>query len=425
MSPPRSGADRALLAQRPGGAERPRWQERRDDHREALNRQVRSAGVHRAPPQRTTVGEYTALCVLIDFPDRPQTIAQQEVESFCNQPGYRGFGNQGSVADYFRDASNGRLEVRTKVLPYYTAQQPFTHYDDADVPWPQRTQELIAEALKHHRERGESFAELTADDQQAVFAINVFHAGAQAATFSRGLWPHAWRLDAPLRLAAGRNALDYQLSAIGEQLSLGVYCHENGHMLCEFPDLYDRETNRRGVGRYCLMCLGCHADARNPTLPGAYLRWRAGWGDAQGLAAGEQRLPPSSSNRFLIHRRSGVDTEYFLLENRRRDGRDAALAASGLAVWHIDELGDNFEPGRSMAGHQHAECRLLQADGLTELDDGSDDGDGTDLFGPGPDPVFVDGTARAPRWRDGTPAGLQIHSLRNDGDDLVFTVELS
>ena len=49
-------------------------------------------------------------------------------------------------------------------------------------------------------------------------------------------------------------------------------------------------------------------------------------------------------------------------------------------------------------GHRHAECRLLQADGLQELDEGKDDGDGADLFRDGISPVFVDGTPRAARW---------------------------
>lgn len=38
-------------------------------------------------------------------------------------------------------------------------------------------------------------------------------------------------------------------------------------------------------------------------------------------------------------------TEYFLIENRFRSGRDSALPASGLAVWHIDESGNNQKAG--------------------------------------------------------------------------------
>lgn len=412
----------ALPASRPGGSLTPRWQERRDDYRSQQFEQARSGGRTRAPPKRNTVGVYAGLCVLVDFPDRPATIARDEVERYCNQPGYSGFENRGSVADYFKDASSGRLDYRTTVLPYYTAQHPFSHYDDPDVTWPERAAQLIDEALRFHIHAGVDFSGLTADAQQAVYAVNVFYAGESALVWSKGLWPHAWRLARPLRLASGRSALDYQISAMGEALTLGVYCHENGHMLCDFPDLYDRATNRKGVGRYCLMCLGCNVDPRNPTHASAYLRWRAGWGEALPLDAGEHRLAPSTKNQFLIHRRS--DTEYFLLENRRNHDRDAALGSSGLAVWHVDELGSNFDSAQAPAGHQHVECRLLQADGLTELDDGGDDGDGADLFGPGESALFVDGTPRAARWRDGTPAGLQIHSLRAEGEDLVFTVEL-
>ena len=49
-----------------------------------------------APPQRATVGDFVGLCLLIDFSDEPGTISRSEVDNFCNQPGYSGFGNGGS-----------------------------------------------------------------------------------------------------------------------------------------------------------------------------------------------------------------------------------------------------------------------------------------------------------------------------------------
>jgi M6 family metalloprotease-like protein len=404
------------------GLRKPRWQERRDLHRQQLLTQERSAGATRAPPRRTTVGDYTGLCLLIDFPDARGTISRDEVDAFCNQPGYQGFGNNGSVMDYFGVVSNGRLTYRTIVAPYYTAQHPASHYSDAGLPYPVRARELINEALAFHVKSGFDFGALTADPQQAVYATNVLYAGPPAAEWGKGLWPHASRLDMPVKLAPGRVALDYQITSLGERLTLGVYCHENGHMLCDFPDLYQYADQRIGVGRYCLMCLGANPDPCQPTLVSAYLRYRAGWGEAEVLTSGRHRMAPSTGNRFLIHQHS--QTEYFIFENRRRSGRDVMLPSSGLAVWHIDELGSNARPLEMPDGHQHAECRLLQADAAEELDRGADDGDTTDLFGPGPGPVFVDGTALAARWWDGTDAGLQIHSLQADGDDLVFVAEV-
>ncbi len=400
----------------------PRWQDRRDQHRAQLLQQVRSGGALRAPPRRPTVGDYTGLCLLIDFPDAPAVVARDEVDAFCNQPGYGGFGNQGSVTDYFRDVSAGRLTYRTVVLPYYTARHDSSHYADTGVPFPQRARELINEALAFHRQAGTDFGALTADPQQAVYAMNVLYAGPAAPVWSQGLWPHASRLEMPVRLATGRSALDYQITSIGDRLTLGVYCHENGHMLCDFPDLYQYADQRIGVGRYCLMCLGSNPDPRRPTQVSAYLRYRAGWGEATPIGSGLQRLGPASSNRFLVHTRS--DTEYFILENRRREGRDMMLPSSGLAVWHIDELGSNARPNDAPEGHRHAECVLLQADSRDDLGRGDGDGDDGDLFAPAPGPVFVDGSQRAARWWDGTPVGLQIDSIEADGDDLVFNVEL-
>ena len=401
---------------------RPRWQQRRDQHRAHLLAQERSGGATKAPPRRPTVGDYTALCLLVDFPDARGQISRDEVDAFCNQRGYSGFGNDGSVRDYFLDVSNGRLDYRTVVAPYYTARHPAHHYADTGVAYPVRARELIGEALASHVQAGFDFSALSADAQQAVYATNVLYAGPPAADWGKGLWPHASRLDAPLRLAPGRVALDYQITALGDHLTLGVYCHENGHMLCDFPDLYQYADQRIGIGRYCLMCLGGNPDPARPTQVSAYLRYRAGWGDAQPLTAGQHRLPPASSNRFLLHQRS--DSEYLILENRRQQGRDVMLPGSGLAVWYVDELGSNARPLDAPEGHRHAECMLLQADGADDLGRGQGDGDSGDLFGPGPGPIFADGTPLAPRWRDGTPTGLQIHSIQADGDDLLFVAEL-
>ena len=65
------------------------------------------------------MGDFIGLCLLIDFSDSPATIARDEVDRFCNQTGYNGFGNNGSVSDYFRDQSIGRCRYTNIVAPYY------------------------------------------------------------------------------------------------------------------------------------------------------------------------------------------------------------------------------------------------------------------------------------------------------------------
>ena len=57
-------------------------------------------------------------------------------------------------------------------------------------------------------------------------------------------------------LGPGKLGRDYQITNIGTELTLGTFCHENGHMVCDYPDLYDYGYESSGVGAYCLMCAG-------------------------------------------------------------------------------------------------------------------------------------------------------------------------
>ena len=58
------------------------------------------------------------------------------------------------------------------------------------------------------------------------------------------LWPHNYFID----LQHGKmKTYFYMLSSMGrtkEDLSIGTFCHESGHMLCRWTDLYDYGTTR-------------------------------------------------------------------------------------------------------------------------------------------------------------------------------------
>ena len=360
---------------------RRRCEERRLERREqrrALRAAAAAGAIMRAPPQRTTVGEYVGLCLLIDFMDAPRTIAREEVERFCNQVGYSGFGNRGSVHDYFLDQSIGRCRYTNVVAPYYRARFAKSHYTDPAVPYGQRAQELIQEALAFHKGQGMDFTRLTPDGQGFVYAMNVYYAGPTANNWSQGLWPHASALNTSVTLAPGRRARDYQFTSMGAELELGTFCHENGHMLCDYPDLYDYGNQSGGVGYYCLMCAGNHADPKNPVGISGYLKRLSGWaGSVATLEHGKSVTLQGSGNHMALLAKN--DDEYFLIENRQKSGRDAALPDAGLAIWHVDEQGSNND--EAMTATQHYELSLEQADGLFELERSARElGDANDLY---------------------------------------------
>lgn len=396
-----------------------RWEIRRRQRRDALQSAMDS-NILPAPPQREIVGEFVGLLLLIQFPDVSGTITQQEVEQFCNGQGYTGFDNNGSVFDVFNDNSRGKLRITHVVAPYYTAKNNRDYYTNSEIPYGIRTRELIKEALGFHIDNKFDFSGISVDDEGLIFATSVFYAGIRVNNWAEGLWPHAHHLATAVDLAPGRAAYDYQITDMTDELSLGTFCHELGHLLCDFPDLYDKTPFKSsGIGNYCLMCAGNHANQKNPIQVCGYLKYAAGWIDEiKDIEAGITTELSAEKNEFVIVRKNG--SEYFLIENRARSGRDEALPDEGLAVWHIDELGDNSD--EDMKPDKHFECSLLQADGKNHLEKGQNQGDNGALFHAGYKDEISDITIPNSKWWDGTNSGLHITEVGAAGPMISFFV---
>jgi M6 family metalloprotease-like protein len=327
-----------------------RWRELKAARRQA--ELAAAGGPLMAPPGNTTTGAKAGLCLLIDFDDDPATISKEEITSFCNGDSYTGFGNNGSVKKYFLDNSNSSLTYTNVVTVYIripNSLHPKSYYNDTSKDCGTQARLLIADAIaimkalpNYTTEILPTFSTLTVDGSNRVVACNVFYAGDNGGVWAMGLWPHSWMLASPVELSAGgMKVYKYQMSNIGDSLELGTFCHENGHMLCGFPDIYDYDYDSiGGAGLFCLMDYGGYGT--NPVQTCAYLKNAAGWAtvtdltSASNLAATVIAAPTAGYNQFYRYRKPGVSTEYMLVENRQRVGRDTGLPASGIAVWHID-----------------------------------------------------------------------------------------
>lgn len=319
--------------------------------------------------------------------------------------------------DYFVDNSLGQLNYTNLVAPYYRAQHPKTYYTDPAIEMGVRARELIREALTHWKANGFDFSPLTVDETGKVYAMNVFYAGPVVNNWSEGLWPHAWMMGTEVPLMPGKSAFDYQFTAMGHELVLGTFCHENGHMLCDYPDLYDYGNESAGVGMFCLMCAGSHADPKNPVNISAYLKRLSGWaGRVINLEHGVTVSLNVAQNEFAMFAKG--NNEYFLVENRAKTGRDSALPDAGLAIWHIDEQGDNSN--EHMSATSHYELSLEQADGLFELERSRTEmGDVNDLY-VGAAARFADDTVPSSKWWDGTASYLAIDNISATNATMSF-----
>lgn len=401
---------------------RPRWQVRREQRRAQARRDAGLAAepdVDLGPPEPAgTVGDYRGLCVLVQFPDVPATITQGEIENFCNQSGYTGFGNNGSVYDYFLSVSDGKLRYSNAVTTYYTAAHPRSYYTDPAIPYGQRAQELIGEALADLTANGFDFSGLSADGAGFVYALNVFYAGDRVNNWAQGLWPHSSALATPYQATPTKKLSDYQITNVGSQLTLRTFCHENGHMICDYPDLYDYGGEGNGVGNYCLMCYG--ASDTNPCQVSAYLKDVSGWTSRLTvLGPGMTATVAAGSNDFLMHRRDV--NEYFIVENRQQSGRDSALPDAGLVIWHVDRLGSNNN--EQMTPTMHYELSLEQSDDRFDLERRANPGDADDLFGAPTAERFGAATGPDSKWWDGAASGLEIVSVSAPGASMTLTTD--
>ncbi len=370
-------------------------------------------GVQMAPP---TLGNVKGIVLLVDFDDQVATISASEVDDYCNQVGYNGYGNNGSVRDYFADVSDGHLTY-TNFVPtaYYRANNTKAWYDDSSRPCCNRAQTLVLEALNDLDDQGFDFSQYDSNDDGLVDAINVFYAGTRNGPWSYGLWPHSsWISFSADGVSTGR----YQITDIGNEMRLRTFCHENGHMVGYWPDLYDYGYESNGVGNFCLMCYG--ASDTNPAEPSAYMKYLAGWADITALVGPQANLPvPAGVNTIYKYDNPYAANEYYLIENRQQTGRDASIPDHGLAIWHVDEYGNNdYE---QMTTQYHYEVTLVQADGDWDLEYRRNYGDSTDLWAAPSYTECTPETDPSTDWWDTTESSLFVTEISTSAPTMTFT----
>ena len=370
-----------------------------------------------APPNN---GNVKGIVLLVDFvDDEPWSIPAANVDDYCNQVGYTGYGNDGSIRDYFYDVSDGNLTY-TNFVPtaYYRAQNPRDYYEDHEVDYGLRARELIVEALTDLDNQGFDFSEYDSNSDGYVDAINCFYAGTRRPFWALGLWPHASAVWFPVDDVI---VYRYQITDIGDSLQLRTFCHENGHLLCYWPDLYDYGYESRGAGAYCLMAKpGVAATAAtHPVEPCAYMKDEAGWSTTTLLTTPQSGLTaPSGINTIYKYAHPTNSNEYYLIENRWQSGRDVSLPDSGLAIWHIDTEGSNNN--EQMTPELHYLATVVQADGQWDLEYYNNYGDTADLWEAPTSTQCAPYTYPNTDWWDGSSSDLVVSNISAAGATMTF-----
>ncbi|HEX3030365.1 MAG TPA: M6 family metalloprotease domain-containing protein [Clostridia bacterium] len=360
-------------------------------------------------------GNVTGLTILVNFPNESSTISKANITDMINKAGYTGYYNNGSVRDYFYDISGGSMTYTNSVNGFYTAKHPKSYYNDTSVPYAQRAVELVTEALQWLDSTGFNYATLTTDSRKKILAVNILYAGDPDVGWGEGIWPHQGWVNFS---ADGVSTYMYEISNIGNDLSIGTFCHENGHMICDYPDLYDYTGSTNGCGMYSIMSYS--ENGKNPPPPDPFCRnIISGWNSTsvlnnvtEGATVTALANPKGAQN---VYRWNGsYSDEYFLIENIRKAGRYSDFPDEGLLIWHVDEDGDNSDNTKPFM------VVVEQSDGLNQLERRINYGADSDLFHAGYKTVFNDDTIPSAKWHNNTNSGIKISNIGAIGDAMTF-----
>lgn len=366
---------------------------------------ARRAALERAPLR----GVIRVAVVLVDFPDRP--MADGAADRFRDLFFSTGVLEHGSVKEYYTDVSTGLITLDGEIAGPYTLSRTLAAYAGAE-NGTQASEPNARTMANDALSAADPDIDLTPYDNDGngyVDAFIVVHAGRGAEeTGAMGdIWSHKWVLPAE-RAADGTRVFGYL--TIPEDAKIGVCAHELGHLLFGWPDLYDTDYSSAGIGDWCLMAAGSWGlGGDRPVNPSAWCKLNQGWVDVVNQTVdGTVTVNEVKTGRavYRLWQDGAIGTEYFLMENRQRDGYDASLPGDGLLVWHIDDAVSTNRDER------HYKVALIQADGRKDMEGNANQGDAGDPFpGSAHNVTFTDTSGPSSKSYAGAATSVSITEI--------------
>jgi len=325
-----------------------------------------------------------AMVLLIDFPDRPATLAdvhrsQRYVQLL--------FGNQtGSMRDYYHEVSRDNVDVDGNVYGWIRMPRNYAEYTNGEsglnpASYPNNAQGMAEDAVRAALRAGIPFPANLALPQAAgpktVAALFIIHAGTgaerqpTAATQNAEIWSHKWRLRTSIEVNQQENLWVTTYLTIPGDCKLGVCAHELGHLAFGWDDFYDSNFAEDGIawdgsGIWDLMAGGSYNGGESyPAHPAAKHKLQHRWIHPRVIRKTSMRvkITPVQKGGDVIKVISPAYSpgQYLLLENRTLAGYDRKLPLGGLLVWRVNEGGRQTTPADPV-------LYLIQADGKRDLD---------------------------------------------------------
>lgn len=281
-------------------------------------------------------------------------------------------GNE-SVGQYFRDQSNGLYQPDFDVYGIYTLSQNREYYgghrdDDND----KGLGSFVTEAVQMAAADGVSFKSYDTNSDDYCDVVIVIYAGvgeAQASwIYPESIWPCNWNLSSAYYYGSGGNgafrpnngdplvdnfAVFNELHGSDDNGTtidgIGTFAHEFGHCL-GLPDFYDTGGgDHYGMGDWSIMCMGCYNnDGFTPPGYTAYEKNFMGWIEFITPQPGTYYTLPvfnqkqAATDKAVCISSSVNPNEFFIIENRKKQGWDRYAPGEGIMISHVTYNADRW-----------------------------------------------------------------------------------
>ena len=326
-----------------------------------------------------------------------------------------------SVGQYFRDQSNGLFDPQFDVHGIYTVSQNRAYYGaHSGSNNDKALGALVTEACQKAAADGVSFKPYDNNSDNYCDVVIIIFAGvgeAQArTTIPDAIWPCNWDLSSARYAGQGGNgafrpktgdpyvnafAVFNELHGDDESATtidgIGTFCHEFGHCL-GVPDFYDTAVRdgHIGLGDWDIMCRGSYNnDTFTPAGYSAYEKVFMGWIEYITPEPGTYYTLPilnqknAATDKAICIKSDLNPNEYFIIENRKKQGWDAYLPGEGIMITHVTYVASRWQ-NDSPNNEDIQLMTLMSADNSWTYEDQS-----TDLWPLGNNNAFTDTSSPA------------------------------
>ena len=355
----------------------------------AKTRQLRASARNKASKVGTTQvptqGSPRVPILLIDYQDKRMSNTKAQLEEHYKN-------GDKSVYQYFYDQSNGQYTPQFDVYGIYTLDSNREEYGGNVYVNGNRYDKglgrMVEQAITKAGDEIDWSKYDNDGDGEADVCIVVFAGVGEAQASSsvpESIWPCQWYLSSAAYFGYGdigtmeRNGVSIDRFGVFNELNgsndngttldgIGTFCHEFSHCL-GLPDFYDTNYGGHyGMGYWSLMCSGCYNGVQisgdTPVGYSAYEKNFMGWLNyTEAQENNQYTLPVSNSgNDMAVRIKALNNNEYFILENRRKQGWDQCIRGEGVLITHFTYMADRWS-GNTPNNEDVQLATIIPADG--------------------------------------------------------------